>query len=84
MATQLKVKTEHTADEIASFEAARAKGEVKVVLGVKEIPDVQAQGYYTTIVCGMFGHQFLVWVPCPGVYWTVCPYCGNGGWTTVY
>lgn len=84
MATQLKVKTEHTPDEIAAFEAAREKGEVKVVMGVKEEPDVQAQGYYTGITCGRFGHHFSVWVPGPGVYWTVCPFCGNGSWTTVF
>ncbi len=82
-----KVKNDgFSADEIASFEALQKEGKVNVILGKKadEACEVEAQGYYVSVTCGAWGHGFAVWVPGPGVYWTVCPYCGHGGWTTVY
>ena len=84
---ELKVKVGNYSEaELKSFEEMQKAGTAKVVLGVKENEksEVEAQGYLVSFTCGPWGHTFYVRVSGPGVYWTVCPYCGHGGWTTVY
>ena len=73
-----------TAEELCSFEKTKENGTANIVLGAKEESEVSAQAYATTVTCGRWGHQFIVYVNGPGVYWTVCPYCGNGSWTRIY
>ncbi len=79
------VQTEFTPEEIASFEKLRKEGKVNVVLGEKPDPtkEVDAQAYPATVIC-TWGHVFTLFIPCPGLYYAVCPYCGWAGWVNLY
>lgn len=79
--SQCKIQVDgFSEEELRLFEQMKIDGKVNVVHGVKEEAEVSGQSYPATVTCARNNHSFVIYINGPGLFWTVCPYCGTGGW----